>query len=120
MPIVNKIFGCGLGCFYDFIYPAYGTDMVERFNSIFYDPHNDFLHVLSTTGIVGAIGFFGGIFSAISYSVKKRKNREMQMVVIMTLASFLVQGLVNSFTIFVIPLVFIIMGMAYSSPEEVS
>lgn len=120
MPIVNKIFGCGLGCFYDFIYPAYGTDMVERFNSIFYDPHNDFLHVLSTTGIVGAIGFFGGIFSAISYSVKRRKNREMQMIVIMTLASFLVQGLVNSFTIFVIPLVFIIMGMAYSSPEEVS
>ncbi len=118
LPFVNKLFGCGLGCFYDFVYPAYGADMIAKFNSVFYDPHNDFLHVLATTGIVGVIGFFGGIFSTIAASAKKRKNRKMQMVVIITLASFLVQGLVNSFTIFIIPLVFLIMAMAYSLPAE--
>lgn len=36
------------------------------------------------------------------------------MIVIMVLAAYLLQGLVNSYTIFVIPLVFIIMGMAGS------
>lgn len=118
LPFVNQLFGCGLGCFYDFIYPTYGEDMIARFNSVFYDPHNDFLHVLATTGITGVIGFFGGIFTIIASAVKRRKNREMQIVVIMTLAAFLVQGLVNSFTIFVIPLVFIIMGLAQTSLKK--
>ncbi len=118
LPFVNQIFGCGLGCFYDFIFPAYGEDMLARFNSVFYDPHNDLLHVLATTGFVGVIGFFGGIFTTLAASMKKRKNRKVQIMAVMSLAAFLVQGLVNSFTIFIIPLVFIIMGLAYSAPPE--
>ncbi len=111
-PFLSKLFGCGLGCFYDFIYPTYGAEMLERFNSVFYDPHNDFLQVLATTGIVGAIGFFGAIFATICAAVKKRKNREMQIMAVLSLAAFLVQGLVNSYTIFAIPLVFVVLALA--------
>ena len=74
--------------------------------------------MLATTGFVGVIGFFGGIFTTLAASMKKRKDRKVQIMAVMSLAAFLVQGLVNSFTIFIIPLVFIIMGLAYSAPPE--
>lgn len=115
IPFINKIFGCGAGCFIDFIYPTYGAEMVELFQAAYYEPHNDFLQVLVTTGIVGVIGYFGMIFGTIATAYKKRKDRNMQIIVIMVLAAYLLQGLVNSYTIFVIPLVFIIMGVAGSA-----
>ncbi len=115
LPFINKVFGCGGGCFIDFIYPTYGTEMIEIFHAAYYEPHNDFLQVLVTTGIVGVIGYFGMIFGTIVTAYKKRKDRNMQIIVIMVLAAYLLQGLVNSYTIFVIPLVFIIMGMAGSA-----
>lgn len=114
LPLVNQLFGCGAGCFIDFIYPSYGTEMIETFQAAFYEPHNDFVQVLITTGIAGVIGYFGMIFGTIVTAFKKRKERNLQMIVIMVLAAYLLQGLVNSYTIFVIPLVFIIMGMAGS------
>lgn len=114
LPLVNQIFGCGSGCYIDFIYPAYGEEMVEIFQAAFYEPHNDFLQVLVTTGIAGVIGYFGMIFGTIAAACKKRKERSMQIIIIMVLAAYLLQGLVNSYTIFVIPLVFIIAGMADS------
>ncbi len=117
LPIVNQIFGCGLGCYHCFIEPFYGAEMYEMAQILFYEPHNDFLYVLSTTGIVGVIGFFGMIGSAIVSALRRRKDREMQLMVIAALAAFLVQGLVNSFTIFVIPFLFIILGMADSEPK---
>lgn len=114
LPLVNQIFGCGAGCFIDFIYPSYGTEMMEMFQAAYYEPHNDFLQVLITTGITGVIGYFGMIIGTLVMAFKKRKERNLQMVVILVLAAYLLQGLVNSYTIFVIPLVFIIMGMAGS------
>lgn len=118
LPIPNQLFGCGLGCFYDFLYPTYGEDMLARFNSVFYDPHNDFLQVLVTTGIVGVIGFFGAIFVTIRRAAVMRKTYAVHMMTIMSMACFLLQGLVNSYTIFAIPLVFIVLGLAYTPPAE--
>lgn len=112
MPFVNKLFGCGLNCFYKLMYPFYGTDMMEKFNAVFYEPHNVFLQILIETGIVGVIGYFGMIFSTIRSAAKKRKLQEMQLAVIATLMAFLVQGLVNSDTIFILPLLFIILGLS--------
>ena len=71
-----------------------------------------------TTGVVGVVGFFGTIFVIIAKSLKNRKNHEMYVMVVMALASFLVQGLVNTFTIFIVPLVFIIMGLAYVGSDK--
>lgn len=116
--VVGKLFGCGLANFYNFIYPLYGAEMVERFNSAFYEPHNDFLWVLMTTGVVGVIGFFGSIFATIKSSVKKSGNHKFQIMAVMSLAGFLLQGLVNSYTIFAIPIVFIVLGLAHSPLTE--
>lgn len=114
LPLVNQIFGCGAGCYIDFIYPTYGTEMMNVFSASFYEPHSDFLQVLVTTGIAGVIGYFGMIFGTLVIAFRKRKERNMQIIVIMVLAAYLLQGLVNSYTIFVIPLVFLILGMAES------
>ncbi len=114
LPLINQIFGCGGGCFIDFIYPSYGAEMIEIFQAAYYEPHNDFLQVLVTTGIAGVIGYFGMIFTTMVMAFRKRKERNLQIVVIMVLAAYLLQGLVNSYTIFVIPLVFLILGMADS------
>lgn len=116
LPPGNKLFGCGLGCFYDFV-GSYRDDMMNRFNSVFYDPHNDFLHVLIATGIVGVIGFFGMIFTSMVSALKKRKTNEMQIALVLLLVAFLIQGLVNSFTIFIIPQLFLILGMAGARRE---
>ena len=113
LPLKNQLFGCGLSNFYDFIYPAYGEDMLNRFAAVFYEPHNDFLQALVCTGIFGAVSFFGLIAATIARAVRKRKNQELQLMVILALTSFLVQGLVNTYTIFIVPLLFIVMGMAY-------
>lgn len=114
LPLVNQLFGCGAGCFIDFIYPSYGTEMMEIFQAAYYEPHSDLLQVLVTTGIAGVIGYFGMIFGAMVTAFRKRKERNMQIIVIMVLAAYVLQGLVNSYTIFVIPLVFLILGMADS------
>lgn len=114
LPLKHKIFGCGLSCFYNFVYPAYGADMLEKINSVFYDAHNDFLNMLATTGIVGIAAFFGLIGSAIVNAVRKWKEQPVQIAVVLALAAFLVQGLVNSYSIFTLPLLFIILGLSYS------
>lgn len=113
LPLKNQLFGCGLSNFYDFIYPTYGEDMLNRFAAVFYEPHNDFLQALVCTGIFGAVSFFGLIAATIVRAVRKRKDQELQLMVILALTSFLVQGLVNTYTIFIVPLLFIVMGMAY-------
>lgn len=118
LPWKNKIFGCGLSCFYNFVYPAYGADMIEKINSVFYDAHNDFLQTLATMGIVGVFAFFGLIISAIVNAFRKWKERPMQIAVVLALAAFLIQGLVNSYSIFTLPLLFIILGLGYSSILE--
>lgn len=114
LPLINQIFGCGAGCYIDFIYPTYGTEMINTFSAAFYEPHSDLLQTLVTTGIAGMIGYFGMIIGTIVLAFKKRKERNMQIVVIMVLAAYLLQGLVNSYTIFVIPLLFLVLGMADS------
>lgn len=118
VPVRQKLFGVGLSCFYNFIYPYYGSDMLEKWHVVFYDPHNVFLQVLAETGIVGVIGYFGMIFSTVISAIKKRKNQEMQIAVIVTFIALLVQGLVNGDTIFVIPLIFVVLGLSYSHPRE--
>lgn len=117
-PFPNKLFGCGLASFYDFVYPAYGEEMIARSNSVFYDPHNDFLWILTTTGIVGAVGFFGSVIAAVRAAIKRGKDHPMVIMAVMSVAGFLVQGLVNSYTIFVIPIFFVILGFAYVSSAK--
>lgn len=116
LPLLNQIFGIGLSCFYFFFAREYRAEMLANTGTVFYNPHNDFLSALTSMGIVGAIGFFGLIISAIIFALKKRKEREMQIITVLSLSAYLVQGLVNSYTIFCIPVLFAVLGMAYAQP----
>lgn len=120
LPFWNKIFGCGPNCFYEAVRPYYGQEQLERFGVVFYTAHNDFLHFLLETGIVGVTGYFGMIFATIGHALKRRRENPSYIGVVVMLCSYLVQGLVNQITIFVFPLLFILMGCANSSRKSYS
>lgn len=118
LPLKNKLFGTGLNCFYHLMTPIYREDMMNRFGAVYYDPHNEFLQVLTAMGIVGVIGYFGLILYTLYRSLRTWKKNENQLITAVTLPVYLLQGLVNSYTIFQLPLLFIFLGLANGCLKE--
>lgn len=112
IPWKNKIFGNGLNCFSEFINPDYRDEMMAMYQSVYIDPHNEFLQVLVTMGIFGAVEYFGLIFVILHKAIRTWRQNELQIVVILTVAIYLMQGMVNSSTIYTLPLLFLFIGLA--------
>ena len=65
------VFGVGLGNFRN-LYPKYKT---IRFNSFWDHTHNDYLEMLSDTGGLGVLFFFGGLIFFLVKIIKKWQQR---------------------------------------------
>jgi len=115
IPWKNKLFGCGLNCFSRAVVPYYREEMLSIDGIVFYGAHNECLNLLIETGIVGTVSYFGLIFGTFAHAVKGLAKKPMNIAVIATICSYLVQGLVNDMTIFTLPLFFIFLGCANSS-----
>lgn len=114
LPLKQKIFGYGLNCFQQFIDVDYGAEIRQRYTRRFVDAHNEFLQFLVTTGIVGAIGYFGMIISAAWSCAKAAKGKPVMLMGTAALAGFLAQGMVNNPTGFITPNLFLFLGIIRS------
>ncbi|HCT91650.1 MAG TPA: hypothetical protein DF613_09785 [Lachnospiraceae bacterium] len=113
-PLINKLFGNGLGSLYDQIY--FGADrkaLLEYMGgNAFYDPHNEYLQCLVDMGIAGFAGYIGLLVTTLVRALRRWKGSEWQMAVALTLAVYMVQALVNAYSIMHMPLLFIFLGFA--------
>lgn len=111
-PLANILFGHGLNCFYQFISPAYHDEMMQIYGAVYVDPHNEFLQVLITMGILGVIGYFGLIITVFIRAARSSRDQVFQITAIVVFATYLLQGIVNIATIYCLPLFFALLGLA--------
>ena len=121
LPLGKKIIGCGMGMFPSF-FEAFHTDSMNHFGYYFVDAHNEFLQFLTTTGIAGCISYFGIIIATIIENLlvvrKGRLENELSMIVPAVLFVWLLQGLVNSPTVFITPYLFLFLGIGGNAVTE--
>lgn len=113
-PLINKFFGNGLGSLYDKVY--FGADREALLGymggNAFYDPHNEYLQCLVDMGIVGFVGYVGLLAATLVRALRRWKGNDWQMAVALTLSVYMVQALVNAYSIMHLPLLFIFLGFA--------
>ncbi len=110
LPFWEKIFGYGPNLFQTFIEADYGTEIQQWYGRAFIDAHNEFLQFLSTTGIAGVVGYFGLMFACLTGCLRKAKESPILIMGVITIVSYLGQGLVNNPQIFTTPGLFLFMG----------
>ncbi len=113
-PVKQKLIGSGPGTFYYAADAAFGAEMRALYGDPFIDAHCEFLQFLVTTGIIGALGYFGAQISVIRVSVKNSVIRPESIILGVMIASFLFQGIVNNPTVFATPQMFAVLGLAIS------
>lgn len=113
-PLVNKLFGNGLGSLYGLIYSGPDKEaLLAQVGGIpFRDPHNTYLQILVDMGILGFVGYFGLIFTTLVKALRRWKENELQVAVALTVSMYLVQAMVNAYVILHLPLLFIFLGLA--------
>lgn len=124
LPLWKKIVGCGMGMFPSF-FKVFEADSMKQLGYYFVDAHNEFLQFLVTTGLIGCISYFGMIITTIIKSLLSIKSRsenksessenELSVIVPAILFVWLLQGLVNSPTVFITPYLFLFLGIGQDS-----
>lgn len=111
-PLSRKLFGCGPDNLPTVLNAAYGEEMQMFMGNLrFKDCHNEFLQILVSFGAVGAAGYFGMIFSVLLLCIRQFPENEAAIAGILGLSGYLAQGLVNSPTIAVVPMLFLELGI---------
>ena len=78
------------------------------------DAHNELLQILTTMGILGAVGYFGLIIGTIVKSAKSVAAKPVMLLGVIVLFGYLAQALVNNPTVFLTPYLFLMLGMIKS------
>ena len=71
--------------------------------------------VYADMGILGVVGYFGLLAVTLIQALRMWRKNELQIVVIITLSVYLIQGLVNGYSIYHLPILFIFLGLANGS-----
>ena len=124
LPLWKKIMGCGMGMFPSF-FEAFHTDAMKQFGYYFVDAHNEFLQFLVTTGIIGCISYFGMIITTLIKNLlfirkekSKKSGNELAVIVPAILFVWMLQGMVNSPTVFITPYLFLFLGIGQNILTE--
>jgi len=105
LPFYKQVVGIGSGAFNDF-FASYNVDRVTKF----VDPHSEFLYYLVSMGIVGVIGYFGMIVTAIVECVRNGKTTGIILAAVFV--SWIAQGTVNNPLVFTTPYLFLFLAMS--------
>lgn len=114
-PLWRKLFGNGLNCYKDFLPEEFKEEAWNKFGLNLHDPHNELLQMLVDMGILGVVGYFGLLGVTLVKAWRMWRKNELQIVVVLTLCVYLIQGLVNGYSIYHLPILFIFLGLANGS-----
>ncbi|MCM1224627.1 MAG: O-antigen ligase family protein [Lachnospiraceae bacterium] len=114
-PLWRKFFGNGLNCYKYFMPEEFREESLIYLDSYLRDPHNELLQMLVDMGILGVVGYFGLLAVTFVRALRMWRKNELQIVVIITLCVYLLQGLVNGYSIYHLPILFIFLGLANGS-----
>ena len=79
-------------------------------------PHNQYLYVLTTMGIIGAIFFFGGLLSPVLFA--ERRNIFLASIFILMMLSFMVENTIQRAVITAFYLFFILLNLGVKKNNE--
>lgn len=111
-PLWRKFFGNGLNCYKDFMSEEFKEESLVYLGSNLRDPHNELLQMLVDMGVLGVVGYFGLLGATLVKAWRMWRKNELQIVVVLTLCVYLLQGLVNGYSIYHLPIFFIFLGLA--------
>lgn len=123
MPLWDKISGFGLNCYHVFIQQYGGSEVTEVFNgALLIDAHNEFMQFLTTTGLLGVVGYFGLLISMAVRSARQSLNKPQMILGVVVICAYIAQGMVNNPTIFLTPYLFLMLGIikGMENMEDVS
>lgn len=106
-PLTRKLFGNGLN--------SYETVMriMHKLpaDSQYADPHNEILQMVTDMGLLGLIGYFGILLSTLIKGLHNWKSNAFYIMGALTLLIYLVQALVNEYSIYTLPFLFIFLAL---------
>lgn len=122
-PLFRKVFGYGMNQFPVFIHD-YEEEMTLLFQSSFLDAHNEYLQMVVTAGIIGAVGFFGMFAAGLALCVRKIKRDGTQTLAplagIAVLTVYFAQAFANNPQVFTTPLYFVFLGILARADSAVA
>lgn len=119
LPLWDKITGYGVNYYHMFIQQYGGTEVTEYFGgALLVDAHNELMQILTTMGVLGAVGYFGLLISTIVESSKKVSVRPSLMLGVIVVCSYMAQGFVNNPTVFLTPYLFLMLGIIRSMERD--
>ena len=116
--IVQKFIGCGPDSVHYITDIWCGEELNEKLGIYLLDAHNELLHMLLTTGIIGMLSwflFFGGVFVC---ALRKSRERIELMICCSLMLVSTVWGMFSSMQPFTTPLVFLVCAIAVSICSE--
>ncbi len=115
MPIWEKITGYGLNCYHMFIEQFSGEDLAAFFQGAqLVDAHNEFLQFLTTTGLLGTVGYFGLLIGTAVRTARKYVQNPVMVLGVTVICGYMAQGIVNNPTAFLTPYLFLMLGIIKS------
>lgn len=117
-PLWRIFLGNGLNCYKDFMTASFREESMVYLGSSLRDPHNEMMQVLVDMGLIGVLGYFGLLTVTLLWALRTWRQNQVQIAVVVTLCVYLMQGLVNGYSIYHLPLLFVFLGLANGGMKQ--
>ncbi len=110
-PFWNKLFGVGPDCYYAYASRHYADRLYEMFgNQALTNAHNEWLNMLITTGLFGAISYIGIFVSAMKRFLQKENRNWFTIAVAGSIISYMAYNFFCYQQVLCTPFIFMLMG----------
>ena len=117
---LQKIFGYGADTFRLLMMTFYEPRMVSGRPVVYDSVHNEYLHYLLTTGIVGMVSYIVFLAGAVMIMCRRMKNHPEVAAVMFAVVAYAVQAVININLPIAMPIVLVLLAMGLSKlPDEI-
>ena len=110
-PLINKLFGVGPDCYYDYASRHYAQRLYEMWgNQALTNAHNEWLNMLITTGLFGAACYIGIFVSALKTFLQKENRNWFTIAVAGSIVSYMAYNFFCYQQVLCTPFIFMLMG----------